>query len=178
MSLRGRQAGARSRVSMERYLVVTIGGMQVALSADAVEGLLTIAESGSDGNLAVQGHVYVPMDLASRLGLERDRDSPDTRVVLLAQGPVRASVRVAAVHGLVECERRQILPLPHQFRGAEREWYVGLLPLSVGMSVVLQTMWLLSGIKTAVSPGAVSYGHWQALMSQPVSPSMGGGPSC
>lgn len=178
MSLRGRQTGTGSQVSLERYLVVTIGGVQAALSAAAVEGLLTIAESGSDGNFTVQGHEYVPVDLARRLGLERDSDSPDVRVILLAQGPLRASVRVAAVHGLIECERRQILPLPHQFRGVERSWYVGLLSLGAGVSVVLQTSWLLDGVQPSSVPGNVFKGHHQAFMPSAASPAMGGRPSC
>lgn len=178
MSLRGRQAGIRSRVAMDRYLIATIGGVQLAVSAETIEGLLTQEEGGSDGPLTVHGQVYAPMDLASRLGLSREADSPDTRVILLAQGAVRASVRVACVHGLVECERRHVLPLPYQFRGPERSWYVGLLPLGEGVSVVLHTQWLLDGTYAVAHPESVSQGHRQPLMSKAASLAIGGGPSC
>lgn len=182
MSLRGRRAGTRAPVSMERYLVATVGAMRVAVSAETVEGLLTIDERGSLGSLTVQGQVYAAVDLASRLGFSPDEDGLDTRVVLLAKGTARASVRVACVHGLLECEQRQVLPLPHQFRGEERGWYGGLLLLNEGLCVVLRTQWLLEGAKAASSAisslGSVSQGPSQPSLSNTVSLAIGRGMLC
>jgi len=163
---------------MDRYLVVTVGAMRVAVSAETVEGLLTLEESGSLGSLTVQGQVYAAVDLAIRLGLSPDEDGPDTRVILLAQGTARANVRVACVHGLVECDRRQVLPLPHQFRGEERGWYGGLLLLGEGVSVVLRTQWLLDGAEAVSSSGGVFQGHSQPLLSNAESLAIGKGVSC
>ena len=176
MSLRGRQAGARSQVSMDRYLIATIGGVQLAFPAEAVDGLLTLAESGAEGELTVQGHAYLPVDLGNRLGLARDEESVESRVILLAQGATRACVRVARVQGLMERERRQVLPLPHQFRGAERSWYVGLLPLGDGVSVVLRASWLFQG--TTVLELSGSGPQRQPLLTNPEPVATGGRTSC
>lgn len=176
MSLRGRRAGIRSPVSMDRYLVATVGTMQVSFSAEAVEGLLTIEECDAIGPLTVQGQVYAVVDVANRLGLSPAADGPEARVILLAQGNARASIRVASVHGLVECERRHVLPLPHQFRGEERGWYAGLMLLDEGVAVVLRTQWLLTEADTGLP--SESEGQEHRLLSNTGSPVAGRGLSC
>lgn len=178
MSLRGQRAGTRSLVSMDRYLIATVGAMRIAVSAETVAGLLTIAESGSIEAPMVQGQLYAAVDLAARLGVVPEEDGPDTRVILLAQGTARASVRVASVHGLIECEGRRVLPLPRQFRGEERGWYGGLLLFGEGVAIVLQTQWLLGGAEALSSSGRVSQGYSQSLVSNTAAPAVGRGMSC
>lgn len=177
MSLRGHRAETLSLVSMDRYLIATVGAMQVAFPADAVQGLLTLTESGAGGPLAVQGQVYEAVDLASRLGLSPGGDGPDTRVLLLAQGASRASVRVDRVHGLVEFERRQLLPLPRQFRGEERGWYAGMLLFDEGISVVLRTPWLLDRAESA-SSGIGCQVRPQPLLPNIAQPTLARGAVC
>lgn len=178
MSLRGHQAGVRPQESLDRYLIATLGGMWMAFSAETVDGLLTDAESGLEGVVTVQGQEYAPVDLAVRLGLDRDGGGPDARIVLLAQGAVRGSVRVARVQGLVECERRQVLPLPQQFRGAERDWYAGLLPLGDGVAAVLRTSWVLEAGEMAMAPGSAVQERRPPLPTDTVPAAMGGRGSC
>jgi len=178
MSLRGQRADICSLVSMDRYLVATLGAMQVAFPAEPVEGILTIEESGSVGPPMVQGQVYPAVDLASRLSIPPDEDGQDTRVILLAQGAARASMRVTCVHGLVECEGRQVLPLPRQFRGEERGWYGGLLLFGEGVAIVLRTHWLLDGAEAISSLRRVSQGQSQSLLSNTAAPAAGRGMSC
>lgn len=146
MSLRGHRIGSALQVPIERFLIVGMDTQQFALSAELVQGLLTLEESGSAGALMVQGQEYPVLDLADRLGLARAGDGPETRRVLLAQAGIRACIRVDRVYGLVEVERTRVLPLPRQFRSEERNWYVGLILYGEGVAVALHSMWLLSGV--------------------------------
>ena len=145
MSLRGHRIGSAAHVPIERFLIVEIGSQQFALSADLVQGLMTMEESGFVNTLTVQGQDYPSLDLGDRLGLAQAGDGPETRMVLLAQAGIRACIRVDQVHGLVEVERPRVLPLPGQFRSEERNWYVGLILYGEGVAVGLHSRWLLSG---------------------------------
>lgn len=145
MSLRGHRIGSAAHVPIERFLIVGIDTRQFALSAELVQGLLTMEESGLVSTLTVQGQEYPFLDLGDRLGLAQAGDGPETRMVLLAQAGIRACIRVDQVHGLIELERTRILPLPHQFRSEERNWYVGLILYREGVAVGLHTRWLLNG---------------------------------
>lgn len=147
MSLRGHRIGSAAHVPIERFLIVGIDTRQFALSAELVQGLLTMEESGSVSTLTVQGQEYPFLDLGDRLGLAQAGDGPETRMVLLAQAGIRACIRVDQVHGLIELERTRILPLPHQFRSEERSWYVGLILYGEGVAVGLDSIWLLSGAR-------------------------------
>ncbi|MDP3091117.1 MAG: chemotaxis protein CheW [Nitrospira sp.] len=145
MSLRGHRIGTAAHVPSERFLIVGIGRQQFALSAELVQGLLTMEERGSVSALTVQGQEYPSLDLGDQLGLAQAGDGPETRMVLLAQAGIRAHIRVDRVHGLVEIERTRVLPLPRQFRSEERNWYVGLVLYGDGVAVGLHSGWLLSG---------------------------------
>ena len=145
MSLRGHRIGSAAHVPIERFLIVGIDSLQFALSAELVQGLLTMEESGSASTLTVQGQEYPSLDLGDRLGLAHAGDGPETRMVLLAQAGIRACIRVDQVHGLAEVERTGVVPLPRQFRSAERNWYVGLILYGEGVAVGIHSTWLLSG---------------------------------
>ena len=146
MSLRGHRVGTAAHVASERFLIVGIGRQLFALSAELVQGLLTIEERGFvSATLTVQGQEYPSLDLEGQLGLAQAGDGQETRMVLLAQAGIRAHIRVDRVHGLVEIERTRVLPLPCQFRNEERNWYVGLILYGDGVAVGLDSGWLLSG---------------------------------
>jgi len=143
MSLRGHRIGWVAHVPIDRFLIVGIDSQQFALSAELVQGLLTMEESSSVSTLMVQGQEYPSLDLGDRLGLAQAGDRPETRTVLLAKAEIRACLRVDQVHGLVEIERTCVLPLPSQFRGEERNWFVGLILYGEGVAVGLHSRWLL-----------------------------------
>lgn len=145
MSLRGHRRGSAAHVPTERYLIVSVAAQRFALSADLIQGLLTLEESCSVGILTVQGHDYPPLNLAGRLGLAEAGDGPETRFVLVARAGIRACIRVEQVHGLVEVERARVLPLPGQFRSDERNWYIGLILLEEGVAIGLNSVWLIGG---------------------------------
>ncbi len=151
MSLRGhnRGEGAAAHVPTERYLIVSIDGQRFALSADLIQGLLTPEESRSGETFAVQGRDYAPLNLAARLGLAEAGDGPESRMVLVARAGIRACIRVAQVHGLVEFDRTRVLPLPCQFRGDERTWYSGLILFEDSVAVGLHADWLIEGVAQA-----------------------------
>ena len=145
MSLRSHRIGSAGHLLLERFLIVGIDRQQFALSAEVVQGLLTMEESGSVSTLTVQGQEYPALDLGGQLGLAQAGDGPETRIVLLAQAGIRACIRVDQIHGLVEVERTRVLPLPRQFRSEERNWYLGLILYGDGVAVGLRSGWLLSG---------------------------------
>lgn len=160
MSLRGQYSRVRTQTETARFLVVAVGGTTIALHADAVEGLLTPEEAGSDGAPVLHGSAYPALDLVARLGAPADDEGPDTRVVLLSSGQARGSLRVAEVHGLDEFGRTDILPLPSQFRGEEREWYRGILLLDEEVALILNLAWLMpKSHAAAIERGAERLGN-------------------
>ncbi len=177
MSLRGHRIGSAAHVPIERFLIVGIDSQQFALSADLVQGLLTMEESGSVNALTVQGQEYSFLDLGDRLGLAQAGDGPETRMVLLAQAGIRACIRVDQVHGLVEVERTRVVPLPRQFRSEERNWYMGLILFGNGVAVGLNSRWLLSGARQE-SRGVTAQGHPMPLSLCAPSDRMGKGLAC
>jgi len=130
---------------MSRFLLVTMGARSLAFDADTVQGLLTDEEAGTTEPVTVQGVVYKTVDLADRLAMSSDENGPETRIVLLTCGGLQGSIRVAQVRGLLEVDRSQVLPLPQQFQGEERDWYRGVILLEENIALVLNTAWVLHG---------------------------------
>ena len=145
MSLSGQRAGSTSLAPTSRFLVGTMGGRSLAFEADSVQGLLTLEVAGEAEVVTVQGVAYETVDLADRLALSSDEDGPDTRIVLLSQGGLQGSIRVAQMRGLMELEQSQVLPLPRQFQGEEQTWYRGMILFEEGVALVLNTVWVLQG---------------------------------
>lgn len=134
--------------STVRFLIVTVGGVHLALPADRVQGLLTMEEAGTGDSVILRGVTYCGVDLASRLGLPADDEGPDTRVVLLEDRQRRGAIRTAHVHGLTEYEPTQVLPLPRHFQGEEQTWYQGLVLFQESVALVLNPGWALDGCLT------------------------------
>ena len=177
MSLRGHRQGSAAHVPTERYLIVSVAAQRFALSADLIQGLLTLEESRSVGILTVQGHDYPPLSLAGRLGLAEAGDGPEIRFVLVGRAGTRACIRVEQVHGLVEVERDRVLPLPGQFRSDERNWYIGLILLEEGVAVGLNSAWLIEGAMQG-GRGLVAHEERPPQLAHVVSEGMGRGLVC
>lgn len=177
MSLRGHRQGAAAHVPTERYLIVNVGAHRFALSADLIQGLLTIEESRSVGILTVQGLDYPFLNLAGRLGVTEAGDGPETRFVLVERAGTRACIRVELVYGLVEVERARVLPLPAQFRSDERNWYIGLILLEEGVAVGLNSAWLIGGTMQG-GRGVVAQEEQPPLLAHVASEEMGRGLVC
>lgn len=134
-----------SPASPSRFLIVTLGGRYLALDGESICGLLTLEEAGNVENPIIHGMVYGAINLADRLNVPNDQGGANTRVVLLSEGEMRGSVRVTTVHGILELQQSQVLPLPMQFRGPERRWYQGMILFANSIALMLNTTWVLSG---------------------------------
>jgi chemotaxis signal transduction protein len=131
-------------VSPSRFLIVTLGERYLALDAESICGLLTLEEIGNVESPTVHGMVYEAINLADRLSVPNDQGGTSPHVVLLSEREMRGSVRVTTMQGLLELPLSQVLPLPMQFRGAERHWYRGMILFAESIALVLNTTWVLN----------------------------------
>jgi chemotaxis signal transduction protein len=152
------QTSATSKESVFRCLIVTMGGRLFALDAGAVQRVLTLEESGQSGYPVVQGVIYRTSDVVSRLACSQDGDGALVRVVLLSEHGRHGSVRVSEVHGFMELQWAQVLPLPLQFCGSERGWYRGMILVKQSVALVLNTGWVLQGT-VGCETSVVQSGH-------------------
>lgn len=153
MDIQESMRGTPSPVSLLRFLIVVVGGRYLALNAESISGLLTLEETGNVENPTVHGMVYGTLNLADRLSLPHDAGGANTRVVLLSEGETRGSIRVHMVQGLLELQPIQVLPLPLQFHGAERQWYRGVILFAKTIALVINTTWLLNEQVSALESG-------------------------
>jgi hypothetical protein len=160
MDVREPMTESPSPTFLSRFLIVTLGGRYLALSAESICGLLTPEEAGNGENQTVHGMVYGAINLTDRLSLPNDQGRANTRVVLLSERETRGCIRVTTVHGLLELQQSQILPLPMQFRGPERHWYRGMILFANSITLVLNTTWVLH---EQVSDPERSEGHESTL---------------
>ncbi|MGE3976135.1 MAG: chemotaxis protein CheW [Nitrospira sp.] len=156
MDVQESMTGTPSPVSLLRFLIVVVGGRYLALNAKSICGLLTLEETGDVENPTVHGMVYGALNLADRLSLSHDADGANARVVLLSEGNARGNVRVPMVQGLLELQPSQVLPLPLQFRGAERQWYRGVILFANNIALVLNTTWVLNAQVSDLESGGAS----------------------
>jgi hypothetical protein len=131
--------------SLPCFLVTTIGGRYLAFEAECIQGVLTKEDIGFLRDPIVQGVPYRMVDLALRLALPNRKQWDGTDVVLLAEGKCQGGVRVQKVHGMLEIQQSQILPLPAQFCGPERRWYRGMILFDRSVALILNTAWVLEG---------------------------------
>ena len=143
ISLKREECVTTTSTSPLCFLITTIGGRYLAFEAELIQGVLTSEDAGFLQDPVVQGIPYGVVDLALRLNLASERLWDETEVVLLAEGMCRGRVRVQKVHGTLELDRSQVLPLPAQFRGPERRWYQGMILFDHSVALVLNTAWVL-----------------------------------
>ena len=101
----------------------------------------------------VHGVVYRGVDLTERLALGNESNDTNVRLVMMSDGRVQKSIRVSQVHGLMELQSSQVLPLPPHFTGVERYWYRGLILFQNSVAPILNTLWVLEGIVDMPSEG-------------------------
>jgi len=143
VSAKKEERAAPTSTSPPCFLITTIGGRYLAFEAQLIQGVL--ANEGVEflQSPVVQGVLYRAMNLAGRLQLPAERLRERIDVVLLAHEQSRCSVQVQKVHGILEIQRSQVLPLPAQFRGPERRWYRGLILFNCSVALVLNTSWVI-----------------------------------
>lgn len=143
MSIQEQGVSAPSASSPRRFIILTISGRYLAVDAGSVEGVLTIKESESGEDPASHSVVDRTVSLAMQLGSSDVTKHPTTRVVLLTDREMRGSIRVNDVHGILEIQQSEILPLPAHFSGVERHWYRGMILFEKSIAMILNPTWLL-----------------------------------
>lgn len=151
MSIQERVASVPSASVSRCFMIVTISGRYLALEVGSVEAVLTIEELESNEDPTIQGVLDRTISLVMQLGNFDIQTYPATRVVLLADQGIRGSIRVSDVHGTLEIQPSQILPLPAQFSGAERHWYRGMILFEKSIAMILNPTWVLEATSGAAA---------------------------
>jgi hypothetical protein len=152
MSVSGQTRELASLISLPlppaQFFVATLGARLLAFDADAVQGSLATEDVGATGGVTVEGILYKSVDLMSRMALPADADDLNGPVLLLSHGGLYGCIRVGRLHGPVEREPAQVLPFPLHFRGAEQEWYRGMILFEHSVAMVLNSAWILEEAKS------------------------------
>ncbi len=142
-----------------QVLVVSCGGVYVAMPADITRGILDPQEVGPDGTVTAVGVTYAMTDLVARLGLEHAGRSAEPKIVLCARREAAKAVYVEQVSGLMDVTRDQIHTLPMHFTEAERDWFAGLFLLHDNVTLLVNPAWLLGDEREAPVGGPVLEGR-------------------
>lgn len=143
MGLRGQRAVTVSSGQAVRFLVTLIGSSFVALPAQWVHGIVTPVSAGPDGPITWAGVHYKRTDLAARLKIVSQDLSPDARFILYGNEEQSRSFAVDKVVGLLDVERAKLHPLPPQFRGQERERWLGFFVDTSSVALIANPFWVL-----------------------------------
>ena len=158
VAVKSEESVTSTSISPSCFLIAMLCGRYLAFEAELIQGVLTHEDVGCLQDPVVQGITYRVVDLITRLHLASERLSDGTDVVLLADGMRRGSVRVQKVHGILEIQRSQVLPLPAQFYGPERRWYRGMILFDRSVALVLNTAWVLEEPMDEAAPRTASQG--------------------
>jgi hypothetical protein len=158
VSVKSEESVTSTSISPPCFLITMLCGRYLAFEAELIQGVLTHEDVGCLQVPVVQGITYRVVDLTTRLNLASERLWDETDVVLLADGTRRGSVRVQKVHGILEIQRSQVLPLPAQFHGPERRWYRGMILFDRSVALVLNTAWVLEELMDEAAPRTASPG--------------------
>lgn len=143
MSIQKQGAPAPVASSSLRFIIVAIGRRYLAFEAGCIKGVLTVEELECGKNPAVRGAVDRTVDLMMQLNLADVPALPNTPVILLADQGIQCSMRVSHIHGRLEIQPSQILPLPAQFSSVERHWYRGMILFDKTIALILNPTWVL-----------------------------------
>lgn len=143
MSIQEQGASAPATSSLRHFIIVTIGRRYLAFEAGFTKALLTVQELERSENPGRRGVVDRTVDLIMQLNLTDVPIRPETPVVMLADQGIQCSIRVSHIHGRVEVQPSQILPLPAQFSNVERQWYRGMILFEKSIALILNPTWVL-----------------------------------
>lgn len=143
MSIQEPVESAPATSSLRHFIIATIGRRYLAFEAGFSKALLTVQEVERGENPELRGVVDRTVDLIMQLNLTDVPIRPETPVVILADQGIQCSIRVSHIHGRVEIQSSQILPLPAHFTSVERQWYRGLILIEHSIALILNPAWLL-----------------------------------
>lgn len=144
MSLRGRAEKVTRAIETMQVLVVACGKTYLAIPSAIVRGVIEFGEAVEARIVSLFGEECRVTDLAARLGLPPAELTPDMRIVLCGEHRARQAWRVDRTLGLHEVDLQQIMPLPPQFAGVERNWFTGLFLFRDVVALLVNPGWLLS----------------------------------
>ena len=143
MSIQKLGASAPTTSSLRHFIIVTIGRRYLAFEVGFTKELLTVQELEHSENAELRGAVDRTVDLIMQLNLTDVPIRPETPVVILADQGIQCRIRVSHIHGRLEIEPSQILPLPAQFSSVERQWYRGMILFDRSIALILNPTWVL-----------------------------------
>jgi chemotaxis signal transduction protein len=150
MGLRGHHNSTNALEDTASFLVVRLGGSDVALPADGVRGVLTQEEAGNEQAVTVAGTIYQLVNLAQRFSAVANLSGPEIRTVLYSNGHSQGAIRVEQVVGLTDVERKDCLPLPPQFQRDERNWFGGMMLYQDRLVLIVNPSWVLGELVDVV----------------------------
>ncbi len=143
MSIQELGVSAPTTSSLRHFIIVTIGRRYLAFDVGFTKELLTVQEFERSENPELRGVVDRTVDLIMQLNLTDVPIRPETPVVVLADQGIQCRIRVSHIHGRLEIEPSQILPLPAQFSSVERQWYRGMILFDRSIALILNPTWVL-----------------------------------
>lgn len=144
MGLRSRAATPAVAVAGTRqYLVATCSGVYFAIPAEIVRSILQLGEGVAETARSAFGLKASPSHLAERFGLTGSYLSPEARIVVCGVRLAYQAYFIDALEGLYDVQASQLKPLPSAFTGPERRWFTGLFLFREGVSLVVNSEWLL-----------------------------------
>lgn len=142
MSLSGRPTQEAAGLGTQQVLVVVVGSTRIAFPASVVHSILQLGDLGDSTVGATRGRTYPVRTLADGYGLPHVPDGPDTRIILCGRDDARRGFKVDQVLGMTDVDVRNVQPLPPQFAGAERMWFVGLMFFQDTLAMLANPEWL------------------------------------
>ncbi|HVG02626.1 MAG TPA: hypothetical protein VM842_07020, partial [Nitrospira sp.] len=115
----------------------------IAFPAHWVRGIITLAEAGPHEGVTWANSSYERTDLAGRLTIGHPSPTADTRIILDGNGQRSRSFIVDGVVGLVDVSRPQVQSLPPQFRGGERDRFLGIFMSATYVALIANPFWVL-----------------------------------
>ncbi|MBK9306503.1 MAG: chemotaxis protein CheW [Nitrospira sp.] len=129
--------------SLLHFIIVTIGRRYLAFEAGSIRELLTVQELECSEKPGIREVVDRTVDLIMQLNLTDVPIRPETPVVILTDQGSHCTIRVSHIHGQLEVQPSQILPLPTQFSSVERQWYRGMILFEQSIALILNPTWVL-----------------------------------
>ena len=146
MSRLARKNRSAAQTKVNQQLIVECGPMRVSIPGKGIRGLLKTIEATFQTTITLLGETYEKSDLTNRLDPNKTVTpfSSQGRTILCSNGVWRRAYAVDRVISLLEVEPSDIVPLPPQFREAEREWFDGLFFFEDALVLIINLDWLVA----------------------------------
>lgn len=139
MSVQEKGVPAPSASLSRRFLMVSINRGYLAFEAGSVMRVTTVKEL----ECVDDSTAYKTIDLAMRLNSPDSSTDPNAPVVVLTDRGTECRIQVGYVHGRLEIQPSQILPLPSQFCNGEGQWYRGMILFENSVAFILNSPWIV-----------------------------------